>query len=93
MHRGLDFVCVYIAEIQKISFTICLLKDAVRGVMELRIPGSHKHRSSVSPGEEDRREGTVNLQLPARGKFRPAPLTGISEIFPNCPAHTEVFSP
>ena len=93
MHRGLDFFCIYLAEMQKTSFTMCRLRDAVRGVMELRILGSHQHRSSVSLGGEDCHEGTADLQLPARGKYMPAPLMWITEIFPNFPAHIEVFSP
>lgn len=48
MHIGLEFVCIYLADMQNISFTICLLKNKVKGVMELRILGTHWHRSRVS---------------------------------------------
>lgn len=93
MHRGLDFVCIYLAEVQKTSFTVCFLKDAERAAMELRIPGPHQHRRSVSLRGEGCHEGTADLQLPARGKHTPASMMWITELFPNFPAHVEVFSP
>lgn len=92
MHRGLEFVCIYLAEMQNVSFTICLLKNKVKGVMELRILGTHEHRRDMSL-QQDSHEGTADLQLPTRKKFRPASLTGIRQIFPNFSAHIEVFSP
>lgn len=48
MHRVLEFVCIYLVEMKNISFTICLLKNKVKGVMEQRILGTHQHRRSVS---------------------------------------------
>lgn len=43
-------------------------------------------------GGEDCHEGTADLQLPARGKYLPALLMWITEIFPNFPDHVEVSS-
>lgn len=53
-------IFIYLAEMQNVSFTICLLKNKVKGVMELRILGTHWYRRSVSL-QKDSPEGTADL--------------------------------